>query len=102
MHVVFDHRLDNVGPASQQMSDDGISALQRQVCNLDRSHDWHAFHVNVFLVELTGDISVAFVDQLEERFWRSGNRRAVLAKGCLSVGAAGQSKEGERYGSGES
>src|SRR5207253_5490647 len=26
IHVVLDHRLDNVGPARQQMSDDGIGA----------------------------------------------------------------------------
>jgi hypothetical protein len=67
-----------------------MSALKRQICNLARSDDRHAFDVNVFPVELAGDIPIGLVNQLEEGFRRSGDWQIGRVRGRLSVDPAEQ------------
>ncbi len=100
VHAPVHHGLDDIGPAGQQVRDDLIGALQRQVRHLGGGHHRHALDVEVLLVERAGGVPVLLADLRKERFRRRRHRWILVGSDAVRrFSCRGRPALGSRAGS---
>ena len=70
--AVLCHRVQNIGPAGQQMRDDVIGALQRLIGHVAGSHHGQPLHVDILFVKFAGNFAVFALVFFKQRI---GGRR---------------------------